>query len=894
MVKRLIKFFKKLIYLFIITFLRIVWFLIKKTYLVLVYIISNTKPLQKILFKILVLVYKFLFYVLVVLLFFFTTIPLWLCGEYIVPFVYKPIKEYIIFLMGIDNFLGHVLRILSAWRIKKISLLKLSIERLKNFLKNFLKKSIKIYRNFVWIYLYKNFIDFLFFNLKKYKEYYLGILEKFTDICVGALLFFIVFYYNLFNMFYNFIFSNFLDIFTTSAELGDNINKLIIFTNFDNLFLYMYIVFFKIGLFDFLFSIGSDINIKVDFLWTELYFSKKLSNINFSFFSFFVDEFCIFYNQFLQNLSADIGGFWKIFCTNGYFFFGTLFFSSVIFSWFFFSYLGLYGVFILNLTTLFFFWVSLLLFAKYIFVDQGVFIIKLCNWTLLGFNNRLDFYFLIDTVSFSFILLTTTIALFVYIFAFSYFKYEPLVDRFLLFLLSFVISMIFLVASGNIIMLFLGWELIGFTSFCLINFWTTKTATLKSAFKAFTFNKISDFFLFIFLIASFSIYNTTDITNLNNLVFINKQNIVYLFSNQISSNEFLAILLVGAAFIKSAQIGGHVWLPDSMEAPVPASSLIHSATLVSAGVYLILRFNPVICSTELVKFIIPVVGSITAAYGGVCAVAQSDIKKTLAYSTISHCGFLMVLCATQMNEFTILYLYVHGFFKAGVFMCVGNVLRVTRGYQDTRRMGGLLKYLPFEYFCIIIGLINLAGLPFTLGFMIKHLLIISLGGHIYIYYFVLFNSLVGAFAGLFYSYRLLTYTFNDFKKSNKITYQTLNAYKYSSRFYTNSSLAPTLAIFCLFVSAYVIIYCMFFFFLKNNSLFSDYLCLTTLTNYYSMVKTPHGFLLNFSYMNIFVIFVVFYLIFSKFRGVCRPNILLLTLFTCFLFYLYFYIFVSIF
>jgi len=220
----------------------------------------------------------------------------------------------------------------------------------------------------------------------------------------------------------------------------------------------------------------------------------------------------------------------------------------------------------------------------------------------------------------------------------------------------------------------------------------------------------------MFLIATFSMFYTFDILSINNQVFKFEAVTVLLFNAPINFNEFLAIMLIGAAFIKSAQLGGHVWLPDSMEAPVPASSLIHSATLVSAGIYLILRFNFIFDCTQYCKLIIPVMGSLTAAYGGVCAIAQSDIKKTLAYSTISHCGFLMVLCATEMNEFTILYLYVHGFFKAGVFMCVGNVLRISHGYQDTRKMGGLLKYLPFEYFCAIIGVINLAGLPFTFGF----------------------------------------------------------------------------------------------------------------------------------------------------------------------------------
>lgn len=327
-----------------------------------------------------------------------------------------------------------------------------------------------------------------------------------------------------------------------------------------------------------------------------------------------------------------------------------------------------------------------------------------------------------------------------------------------------------------------------------------------------------------------------------------------------------------------------------MEAPVPASSLIHSATLVSAGVYMVLRFNFIFDLTEFSKLIIPVVGSLTAAYGGVCAIFQSDIKKTLAYSTISHCGFLMVLCSTEMNEFTILYLYVHGFFKAGVFMCVGNVLRITRGYQDTRRMGGLFKYLPFEYFCASIGLFNLAGLPFTFGFFIKHLLLISLGDYIYIYYFVIFNCLVGAFAGLFYSFRLITYTFNDFKKGNKALYTNVNQLAYNSKFYTNSSLAATLSIFFLFLSSYVIIYFMFKYFLCSNYLFSDFMNTTVLTNYYSTLTTFNGYLLNFSYINLTVVVAITSLIFSKYRKIPKIYLVFRFLTYIILFFMFFFLF----
>lgn len=327
-----------------------------------------------------------------------------------------------------------------------------------------------------------------------------------------------------------------------------------------------------------------------------------------------------------------------------------------------------------------------------------------------------------------------------------------------------------------------------------------------------------------------------------------------------------------------------------MEAPVPASALIHSATLVSAGIYLILRFNFIFDSTEFAKIVIPVIGSITAAYGGLCAVSQSDIKKTLAYSTISHCGFLMVLCATEMNEFTILYLYVHGFFKAGVFMCVGNVLRISRGYQDTRKMGSLFKYLPFDYFCITIGLLNLAGIPFTFGFLIKHLLLISLSNNIYIYYFVLFNSFIGAFAGLFYSYKIITYTFCDFKKGDFILYNNLNKINYNSGFYNNSTLAATTSIFLLFVTAYIIIIYIFNCFLSGNYQFSDYINTTLLLNYFIINYSFGGFLLNFSYINIVAVIIVNYLFWSRFKKINRFYIILKYFFSFLVIVIFIFIF----
>ena len=220
-----------------------------------------------------------------------------------------------------------------------------------------------------------------------------------------------------------------------------------------------------------------------------------------------------------------------------------------------------------------------------------------------------------------------------------------------------------------------------------------------------------------------------------------------------------------------------------MEAPVPASALIHSATLVSAGIYLMLRFN-FICELSVYgNIMLPLIGSLTAFYGGLVASYQYDIKRILAYSTISHCGFLVFLCSMYCHEYTILYLYVHGFFKAASFLCVGNIIRFNLNYQDIRFMGNFYKYLPFECYALFICFLNLGGCPFTFGFLIKHLLITVVDVKLsFLYYFVYTNLILGALTGLFYCSKIFFNVFFDIKRSKKIVYnqnQNLNFVTYN-------------------------------------------------------------------------------------------------------------------
>lgn len=528
------------------------------------------------------------------------------------------------------------------------------------------------------------------------------------------------------------------------------------------------------------------------------------------------------------------------------------------------NYFGLYGAFIITVIPLFCSWFYASLTFYYIYKGSTLIFINGFKWFYLPGTVQVTFDFLFDKLSITYVTLILSIGLCVLIYTFSYFRYEPHVERLFLFINLFMMSMCILVIGGNLFVLFLGWELIGLTSFFLINFWSTKISTLKAAFKAFLFNKISDLGLLIFIIVNLVITSETNILSLNQIFinFIDYQ--ISLLNIKIGFIEFVAFFLMLSAFIKSAQFGFHIWLPDSMEAPVPASALIHSATLVSAGVFLLLRFSFLFELSPIILYWILLISSITAALGGIGACFQSDVKRILAYSTISHCGFLIFLSCCFNLEIVLLYLCVHGFFKALVFMCVGNVIRFARNYQDFRYMGGFAKFLPFEASMTLIGLINLGGLPFSFGFFIKHYTLISLFD--FNNWFVKVNLLIGMFSGLIYSYRLYYYVFFDVKKAKKIIYTSASKYNLNSYFYSNTTLASCLAItLLLIISIIVISYMYFSFFIfeqyNNNTSFWSY----NNNTIYIINNTIENTNIIGTYINWFILFIGCVLLIIKFR-----------------------------
>lgn len=373
------------------------------------------------------------------------------------------------------------------------------------------------------------------------------------------------------------------------------------------------------------------------------------------------------------------------------------------------------------------------------------------DYASLTDNYILQLQILLDLYSISYITLTNIIGLWALLFATNYMRNEPRILNFLNLLYMFLISMVLLLASGNFPTLMLGWELIGCFSFLLINFWTTRIGTAKSAFKAFFFNKLSDVSLIVaFLILIIFLPNTFtfNFTNLYLLesVYINMCGGVFQINNL-----FIMGLLI-CSFCKSAQFGFHVWLPDSMEAPVPASALIHSATLVSAGIFLLGRID-YITTINWVSISLVLWCSFTALYGGIVAAYQTDLKKILAYSTISHCGFLFLLVIYNNLFVLVLYLHLHGWFKSYSFMSAGNIISKYLGYQDYRRMGGSIGFNTLEILVLVISISCLGGLPFFLGFFNKHFLLFLTYEYINWIAFIFIN--LAAFTGLFYTLKTI-------------------------------------------------------------------------------------------------------------------------------------------
>lgn len=368
--------------------------------------------------------------------------------------------------------------------------------------------------------------------------------------------------------------------------------------------------------------------------------------------------------------------------------------------------------------------------------------------------------FLFDTITVSMLVVVLSISFFVHLYSSSYMSEDPYLVRFMAYLSLFTFFMLCLVTSDNYLQMFLGWEGVGLSSYLLINFWFSRLSANRSAIKAVIVNRFGDFSLIIVLMLVYYVFKSFDygVT----FVLVNSLSDLYI---TVGFWEFHALSILGFfLFIgcvgKSAQMGLHTWLPDAMEGPTPVSALIHAATMVTAGVFLLIRFSIFFEFSPKILGFIGLIGGFTALFAGTVGVFQYDLKRVIAYSTCSQLGYMVLACGLSNYSLALFHLLNHAFFKALLFLSAGSVIHALSDEQDMRKMGGLLGLLPFTYVCFLVGSLALMGFPYTTGFYSKDLILeVAYGSQSLIGFSVYCCGLLAAICTAFYSFRLIYLTF---------------------------------------------------------------------------------------------------------------------------------------
>lgn len=384
--------------------------------------------------------------------------------------------------------------------------------------------------------------------------------------------------------------------------------------------------------------------------------------------------------------------------------------------------------------------------------------------------------FLLDSLAISMCVLVSFISFLVHVYSTSYMSHDPHQSRFMSYLSLFTFFMLILVSSDNFVQLFFGWEGVGLCSYLLINFWFTRLQANKAAIKAMLVNRLGDFGLAIGIFSIFTIFKTLDFATVFSLIPYYVKFDIFVFCIHFNLINFICFFLFIGVLGKSAQIGLHTWLPDAMEGPTPVSALIHAATMVTAGVFLLIRCSPIYEFSSVMLFYIAIVGSITSVFAATIGVFQNDLKKVIAYSTCSQLGYMVFVCGLSHYSVGLFHVLNHAYFKALLFLSAGSIIHALTDEQDMRKMGGLLNLLPFTYSMVVIGSLSLMGMPFLTGFYSKDLILeIAYAKYNLLGSFVYWLGIFSASITSFYSFKLIYMTFlvkpNTFKTSIKTTFE---------------------------------------------------------------------------------------------------------------------------
>jgi NADH-quinone oxidoreductase subunit L len=415
-------------------------------------------------------------------------------------------------------------------------------------------------------------------------------------------------------------------------------------------------------------------------------------------------------------------------------------------------------------------WVTILLMvvstvaAGLVFVDVldgSTFNGPVYTWLVSG-NVRFEVGFLIDRLSATMMLVVTFVSLMVHIYTIGYMADDPGYQRFFSYISLFTFSMLMLVMANNFLQLFFGWEAVGLVSYLLIGFWYTRPTAIYANLKAFLVNRVGDFGFLLGIALVLMYFGTLDYSAVFSTSRTLAANTIEIIPGSAwSLMTVICILLFIGAMGKSAQFPLHVWLPDSMEGPTPISALIHAATMVTAGIFMVARMSPLFELSETALSVVLVIGAITALFMALVAIVQNDIKRVVAYSTLSQLGYMTVALGASAYAAGMFHLVTHAFFKALLFLGAGSVIIALHHQQDMRRMGGLRKYMPVTYWTMLIGALASAGIPGLSGFFSKDMIIEAarvsqLPGSGFAYFCVLTCVFVTAF----YTFRLLIMTFH--------------------------------------------------------------------------------------------------------------------------------------
>ncbi|MDQ6958198.1 MAG: NADH-quinone oxidoreductase subunit L [Mariprofundaceae bacterium] len=372
---------------------------------------------------------------------------------------------------------------------------------------------------------------------------------------------------------------------------------------------------------------------------------------------------------------------------------------------------------------------------------------------------------MIDQLTVIMMMTVTIVSACVHIYTIGYMHGDPGYTRFFSYISAFTFSMLVLVMGNSFFTLFFGWEAVGLFSYLLIGFWFKRENANVAAMKAFIVNRVGDFGFAIGILAVWYYFGTVEYKEVFAAVpqFVSQGDSLHFLSWQMDAITFICIALFIGAMGKSAQVPLHVWLPDSMEGPTPISALIHAATMVTAGVFMVARLSPMFEFSETALAMVTVVGAITAWLCATIGLVQNDIKRVIAYSTCSQLGYMFVACGVSAYSVGIFHLMTHAYFKALLFLAAGSVIHAVMADQDIRRMGQLRKYMPATYITMLIGALALSGIPPFAGFWSKDLIIeaAAVRGMGWVSELAYWSVLTGVFMTAFYTFRMFFLTFHN-------------------------------------------------------------------------------------------------------------------------------------